>query len=1097
MKKSLIMLFFFVFLAALGIAQTQHCPEYDQILQNLRRVYSKNLLDSALLQVRYLRACTPNDEILADQWTEKIFDKINQQKLEAKAAQNKAEASEKKATAALNRANRLISYFNFGNEEAGWAYQNGLFAVIDREGNQLTDYIYSTPDTFSNGIALTKVNGQFVFLDYMGKEITERYDFIALQSNDIYYAGSEKMDYGGFRKINKICLCQVMSAKPTKDKIIELNVYPYFFKLNEHLFLAPTKDSLWVRLNERGCKIGHSPYKEINADNYWMYKNGIVAVKIDSLWGFIDSLENWVIRPQFKEIYPFGEGVDVAKRDSLEGIIDSLIGLVIPPKFDNLYASNDNYLVPAKQDSLWGFIDKLGYWRIRPQYSQVERFQNGLAKVTIGDSWKDRKCGVIDTTGEIKIPIEYHDIFMMPENGFGWVDDGDYYYFVDSIGQKIDSIFNHGPWFGISDKCWVGGKERDSTILVFSDGRVLHWSPNEGIKGIGDYNDKIDFAIKKNGTWYYADSSRIHDSEIHLWDDIYFEQNGLARVRRDTLWGLIDSTGQLIKETQFKYISDFENGFAKIQSAKDTLWGVINTTGQIIVEPKFEEIGIDNFPDTAITIRKGELWGYINSNKHIYLEPQFNVVYTMNDEGALAIILKDTFWGRINYAGQIIMDKEIEESLDTILDQPPIIISPDTLIKPGVISSIQYGNGLTKFRQGNLWGIRDSNEQVVIEARFNHISEFEHGLAPVRKDSLWGYINKSGKVVLEPQFNHIFGFEHGLAPVRKGNLEGYIDTTGKVVVEPQFNETYAFTCGLAPVQKDNHYGYVDTTGQIFRAPQFDFVYNFKHNIAWVKKDTLWGLLDIKGNYLLDPQYNNIIIFKTGLVAIQRDSLWGFIDSVGHILVEPKFDEIKGIEQTWASAEVMESYYYHGGIKDRHIDFKIVQPDKENGFQSELIPIRKGNLLGLADKTGQVVLPIQFSRIEAFQDGFAIVEQSRKKGLIDMQFKLVIPCEFSNLHHVSLNNFMPENKGRYGLFNAKYKVYIPAEYEAFGFTGEEFGWVRAKKNGKWGWVDQLGKVKIPFRYDASMPFKNGKAWVLQEPKEEFFEINQEGKMIVDY
>ena len=115
----------------------------------------------------------------------------------------------------------------------------------------------------------------------------------------------------------------------------------------------------------------------------------------------------------------------------------------------------------------------------------------------------------------------------------------------------------------------------------------------------------------------------------------------------------------------------------------------------------------------------------------------------------------------------------------------------------------------------------------------------------------------------------------------------------------------------------------------------------------------------------------------------------------------------------------------------------------------------------------------------------------------MQFKLVIPCEFSNLHHVSLNNFMPENKGRYGLFNAKYKVYIPAEYEAFGFTGEEFGWVRAKKNGKWGWVDQLGKVKIPFRYDASMPFKNGKAWVLQEPKEEFFEINQEGKMIVDY
>lgn len=76
------------------------------------------------------------------------------------------------------------------------------------------------------------------------------------------------------------------------------------------------------------------------------------------------------------------------------------------------------------------------------------------------------------------------------------------------------------------------------------------------------------------------------------------------------------------------------------------------------------------------------------------------------------------------------------------------------------------------------------------------------------------------------------------------------------------------------------------------------------------------------------------------------------------------------------------------------------------------------------------------------------------------------------------------------------ILIPAEYESIGFLNEPYGWIRAKRNGKWGWVDKRGDPMIPFRYDAAMPFKDGQAWVRQEPYPEFFKINREGKMVAE-
>ena len=91
--------------------------------------------------------------------------------------------------------------------------------------------------------------------------------------------------------------------------------------------------------------------------------------------------------------------------------------------------------------------------------------------------------------------------------------------------------------------------------------------------------------------------------------------------------------------------------------------------------------------------------------------------------------------------------------------------------------------------------------------------------------------------------------------------------------------------------------------------------------------------------------------------------------------------------------------------------------------------------------------------------------------------------------------MFELNGRLGMTSPAYGIDIPPVYEEFGLQGEAFGWLRAKKNGKWGWIDKKGQVMIPFRYYSATPFYEGRAAVQQMPYPGYFYIDKKGLMLM--
>jgi hypothetical protein len=85
---------------------------------------------------------------------------------------------------------------------------------------------------------------------------------------------------------------------------------------------------------------------------------------------------------------------------------------------------------------------------------------------------------------------------------------------------------------------------------------------------------------------------------------------------------------------------------------------------------------------------------------------------------------------------------------------------------------------LSPFREGSLWGFRETTGKTVISAQYDSAGSFSEGLARVKVNGKWGFVNTLGEMVISPQFDQARFFQGGQAKVQQGTIWGYIDVKG-------------------------------------------------------------------------------------------------------------------------------------------------------------------------------------------------------------------------------------------------------------------------------------------------------------------------------
>src|SRR6266446_9170471 len=139
----------------------------------------------------------------------------------------------------------------------------------------------------------------------------------------------------------------------------------------------------------------------------------------------------------------------------------------------------------------------------------------------------------------------------------------------------------------------------------------------------------------------------------------------------------------------------------------------------------------------------------------------------------------------------------------------------------------------------------------------------------------------------------------------------------------------------------------------------------------------------------------------------------------------------------------------------------------------LFPVEKGGKFGFIDRTGKVVIPIQFDSANNFHEGLALVTMSGKKAFIDATGKIV--------------------------FNAAYDI---VDDFSEGLAAVNIGQTRIPNiglianPGKWGYIDKTGKLAIPMKFTHAENFSEGLAAVNIGDQDHGAFIDHAGKIIFE-
>ena len=216
------------------------------------------------------------------------------------------------------------------------------------------------------------------------------------------------------------------------------------------------------------------------------------------------------------------------------------------------------------------------------------------------------------------------------------------------------------------------------------------------------------------------------------------------------LFGAIDTRGKIAIQPQFKYLSDFSNGSAVVQTENG--WGVINRKGDFILKPQYDNITNSDLkhPDVYIVHQNGATGVFYNGRTVLPVENKD--VYTSN-------------FPFITYKDNKNEEKSINVYTGEVFD-----------------GSYSHGNYYRCYKRDKSYYYTGNGEQLSIET----LKKSKYGVYPFREISsgLYGFKNSEGKILIDPTYSHIadsIWIDERMIVERK-DLKAVVSAKGKVIL---------------------------------------------------------------------------------------------------------------------------------------------------------------------------------------------------------------------------------------------------------------------------------------------------------------------------
>ena len=159
------------------------------------------------------------------------------------------------------------------------------------------------------------------------------------------------------------------------------------------------------------------------------------------------------------------------------------------------------------------------------------------------------------------------------------------------------------------------------------------------------------------------------------------------------------------------------------------------------------------------------------------------------------------------------------------------------------------------------------------------------------------------------------------------------------------------------------------------------------------------------------------------------------------------------------------------------------------FHEGLAGVSDGSKYGFVDKTGQIIIGLQFEKAGMFNEGLASVSQNGKWGYINQKGDIVIPCNYDSCGAFKNGYAIVTINSKVGLINTSGRFVIPAEYDKVQQSANPNAYIIVKDK-KCGAASVSGSILFPCEYDYIRIFKSNSRVACAGKGKEHFLLNDD-------
>ncbi|MVZ64766.1 hypothetical protein GQF61_02790 [Sphingobacterium sp. DK4209] len=225
------------------------------------------------------------------------------------------------------------------------------------------------------------------------------------------------------------------------------------------------------------------------------------------------------------------------------------------------------------------------------------------------------------------------------------------------------------------------------------------------------------------------------------------------------------------------------------------------------------------------------------------------------------------------------------------------------------------------------------------------------------------------------------------------------------------------------------------------------------------EQSLYGLADSEGNHITSLDFTHIDYFFDGqAIVANQEGKFGTIDLQGKPVIACQYDYLGYDDNS-------EQYMYSINEKT-----------------------------GLLNKNGTVAIKADYDQISFITNGMASAMKDEKWGIIDETGKVIIPFQYEMIFEISKANFTVYENEKLTLYNLKTNKMVGEEYDYISLS-QDSPLITVQKDDKFGFINPLGKVVIPFKYTVAGTFENGQVVVAEDAEaSDHYIINMKGERV---